>query len=64
MPEGRDASKEGVGLINTRSRLKHLYGEAHDFNLSSFPGRGVTIRVVIPFRECVAGGLDDSDVNY
>jgi hypothetical protein len=51
MPESRDVAKEGVGLINTRERLKYLYGEAHTFNLSSFPGRGVTIRIVIPFKE-------------
>lgn len=64
MPEGRDATKEGVGLINTRERLKHLYGEAHHFNLSSFPGRGLTVRIVIPFKECEPGGLDDSDADY
>jgi sensor histidine kinase YesM len=64
MPETRDATKEGVGLLNTRERLKHLYGEAHAFNLSSLPGRGVTIRIVIPFKECEPGGLDDSDADY
>ena len=62
MPDG-DAAKEGVGLINTRERLKHLYGEAHTFNLSSFPGRGVTIRIVIPFKECEPE-TDDSDADY
>jgi two-component system LytT family sensor kinase len=51
----------GLGLINTRERLKHLYGEAHFFNLSSFPGRGVTIRIQIPFREEVDGHDKDAD---
>ncbi|HEY9401469.1 MAG TPA: sensor histidine kinase [Pyrinomonadaceae bacterium] len=63
MPEDRDVTKEGVGLINTRERLKYLYGEAHTFNLSSFPGRGVTIRIVIPFKEREPE-LNDSDADY
>jgi two-component system, LytTR family, sensor kinase len=63
MPESRDVAKEGVGLINTRERLKYLYGEAHTFNLSSFPGRGVTIRIVIPFKEREQK-VDDSDADY
>ena len=63
LPEGGDGARGGVGLLNTRERLKHLYGEAHTFNLSSFPGRGVTIRIVIPFKECEPGP-DDSDAAY
>lgn len=50
LPEYEDM-QGGVGLINTRERLKHLYNAAHTFNLSSFPGRGVTIRISVPFRE-------------
>jgi signal transduction histidine kinase len=61
MHEQQDGS--GVGLVNTRERLKHLYGHAHTFNLSSFPGRGVTIRISLPFREA-AGRSDDTDTDY
>ena len=43
--------QEGVGLINTRERLQHLYNNAHSFNLNSSPGKGVTIRISVPFRE-------------
>jgi signal transduction histidine kinase len=53
----------GVGLVNTRERLKHLYGHAHSFNLSSFPGRGVTIRISLPFREAENKG-DDPNTDY
>jgi signal transduction histidine kinase len=53
----------GVGLVNTRKRLKHLYGAAHAFNLSSFPGRGVTIRISIPFRE-PSKEADDPNADY
>ncbi|HEX6284666.1 MAG TPA: ATP-binding protein, partial [Pyrinomonadaceae bacterium] len=51
MPEHAAEMHGGVGLINTRERLKHLYNDAHTFNLSSFPGSGVTIRISVPFRE-------------
>jgi two-component system LytT family sensor kinase len=64
LPEGFGGDGVGVGLVNTRERLKHLYGESHDFDLSSRPGGGVTVRIVIPFRECEPGGLDDSDADY
>jgi len=53
----------GVGLVNTRERLKHLYGAAHAFNLSSFPGRGVTIRISLPFRE-VEDRSNDKNADY
>jgi sensor histidine kinase YesM len=51
MPDEDEGMQGGVGLINTRERLKHLYNDAHTFKLSSFPGRGVTIRISVPFRE-------------
>ena len=57
MNEQQDGN--GVGLVNTRERLKHLYGGAHTFNLSSFPGRGVTIRISLPFKE-----RDDTNADY
>ena len=60
MPEQGTATPDGVGLINTRERLKHLYNDAHTFNVSSFPGRGVTIRISVPFREA---GSDRNDTN-
>lgn len=50
----------GVGLINTRERLRHLYGRDHAFELSSPPGQGVTILITIPFREAGADGHDTS----
>ena len=61
MPEY--ANGNGLGLVNTRERLRHLYGAAHAFNLSSFPGRGVTIRISLPFREA-GNGTDDTNADY
>ena len=51
MHEEEIGTYDGVGLINTRERLKHLYNDAHSFKLISSPGKGVIIRISVPFRE-------------
>jgi len=43
------ALRQGVGLSNTRARLSHLYGEAHQLDLSKGPD-GFTVVVTIPFH--------------
>lgn len=43
---------EGVGLSNTRRRLKHLYGEKHHFGLEPSGSSGVKVNLTIPFKEC------------
>ena len=42
---------EGVGLSNTRRRLKHLYGERHAFDLQAAEDGGLKVNLTIPFRE-------------
>src|SRR5438445_3771082 len=42
--------EEGVGLSNTRARLRQLYGEQHRFELGHAPGGGLAICVELPFR--------------
>lgn len=49
MENGRLA-REGVGLANTRERLRRLHGPRHDFRYETSPGSGFTIRVTLPFR--------------
>ena len=41
---------EGVGLSNTRARLRTLYGDAHSFELRQIPGSGLLVRLTIPIR--------------
>lgn len=51
--EDADVTKvtEGVGLSNTRRRLKHLYGEDHRFELKSIKDSGLSVLIELPFRE-------------
>src|ERR1044072_2331123 len=58
MPE--TGAQGGVGLINTRERLKHLYNDAQTFNVSSLPRKGVTVSISVPFREVG----NDTNLNY
>jgi LytS/YehU family sensor histidine kinase len=48
---GNGALKEGVGLSNTRARLRELYGAAHRFELVPRKEGGVRIELNIPFHE-------------
>jgi LytS/YehU family sensor histidine kinase len=43
-------ASEGIGLANTRERLKHLYGTEHRFELRNGATGGVTASLAIPFR--------------
>ncbi len=41
---------EGVGISNTKKRLKHLYGKDHKFSLAA-ENKGFQVNLTIPFRE-------------
>jgi hypothetical protein len=47
----------GIGVSNTRSRLQCLYGAAHQFEFCRDGGRGLTVRVVIPWREAAGAAV-------
>jgi sensor histidine kinase YesM len=49
LPPGGFA-REGIGLANTRERLRELYGERHRFELVNAPGGGLEVRLLIPLN--------------
>lgn len=42
--------REGIGLANTRRRLRELYGPDHVLSLRDRPEGGLDVRIEIPFR--------------
>ncbi len=45
----------GVGLANTRARLKNLYGPEHRFEIAAVPGEGTVVSIEIPLLERAPG---------
>lgn len=51
LPEnGGNVPKEGIGLSNTRSRLRHLYGDRFRLDLLDGEAGGLEARLEIPFH--------------
>lgn len=44
--------KEGLGLHNTRERLRQLYGAQHSFRLENHPAGGAIVTIALPFLPC------------
>ena len=42
--------REGIGLSNTRARLRQLYGERQRLVLENSPGGGLEVKLEIPYR--------------
>ncbi|WP_224367822.1 sensor histidine kinase [Hyalangium versicolor] len=49
-PEPGVPEEGGIGLSNTRARLRHLYGDAQRLELLPAEGGGALAQAVIPFR--------------
>jgi signal transduction histidine kinase len=58
---GSAAGSTGIGLANTRARLRHMYGERHAFTIAARKGGGVGVTLVMPFRNEVRGS-EGSDI--
>jgi signal transduction histidine kinase len=41
---------EGIGISNTRARLKQLYDNAHEFLIESNKEKGMSVNLVVPFK--------------
>jgi LytS/YehU family sensor histidine kinase len=51
LPDGWDeGSSAGVGLNNTRSRLRRLYGNRHRIELGNRAEGGLRLTLAIPFH--------------
>ena len=51
-----EGAPDGIGLSNTRARLKHLYGERGRLHLKTGNGGGTIAVVQLPLREAAALG--------
>lgn len=49
-------AREGVGLTNTRERLRRLHGARHRFAYESRVGSGFAVRITVPYRTDGARG--------
>lgn len=58
--QGLRSLRTGVGLSNTRARLRHLYGDRHGLEFTS--DAGLAVRLVIPFTAIDAGGQKAQEV--
>ena len=50
-PNARPTGRRGIGVANTRSRLDHMYGSHHDFELRPRLGGGIEAIISIPARK-------------
>jgi LytS/YehU family sensor histidine kinase len=54
------AVREGIGLSNTRARLRGLYGDEAALTLDSDPDKGVVATVTLPYRTDAGSAVDES----
>jgi len=59
LPADPEARREGIGLRNTRDRLRRLHGDAATLGVTERPGGGVAAVVMLPYRTGVGGGGED-----
>ena len=55
---GGGSPTEGIGLSNTRARLRHMYGARHTFTIEPRPDGGVRVDLTVPFRGEGFGGSE------
>jgi LytS/YehU family sensor histidine kinase len=59
----RENHTEGIGLSNTRSRLRQLYEDRQFFQVTNGDGGGVVVNIQIPLRLIPARVPDDNTHN-
>src|SRR5262249_45261292 len=58
--EERDFPREGIGLSNTRQRLRQLYGDQQSLTLEAPAEGGLRVALIIPYR--IAPVLESQEV--
>jgi sensor histidine kinase YesM len=51
LQSGAEEFNEGIGLANTRARLRRLYGDEHRIEIKDADGGGLAVKLSIPFRQ-------------
>jgi signal transduction histidine kinase len=57
--EGDEQIGEGVGMTNTRDRLRQLYGSSAGMKLFNSPNGGAVCRFWVPYREAITSRKHD-----
>lgn len=52
--DGLGWAGDGIGLGNMRTRLNHLYGDAHKLRIDSSPGGGCRVTIALPITNPIA----------
>jgi sensor histidine kinase YesM len=52
--------KEGIGLANTRARLRRLYGDEHRIEINDADEGGLVVKLSFPFRQTEASGANSA----
>ena len=59
-----EAPDESIGLVNVNQRIRLFYGESYGLQISSTPGKGTRIEILLPLRNHsenmtdITGGTD------
>ena len=59
-----EAPDESIGLVNVNQRIRLFYGESYGLQISSIPGKGTRIEILLPLRNHsenmtdITGGTD------
>lgn len=54
-PGIEESHEEGIGLFNTRERLRERYGPDHEFEIEALATGGTRVRLNLPFEEAQHG---------
>ena len=60
-----EVSDESIGLVNVHQRIRLFYGEDYGIHISSSPGKGTEIKILLPLRdhsENMAGNMRGTDI--